>query len=183
MSPQNCDTIQPGERFRNGFQSPIFNPVGNGELALPEAEAQHNDLPPGLAVRRAEGPSQYRRDTEHIEKSYAMGGMPAEHGLAAALMVKSGFTGVEDILTGEYNYIDTYSADPDRAAWTRGLSREYQIMRGGIKRWPVGAPVQGPLHVLYEVSFVIAWWWERKERRLARAEGREETPIEDEPTD
>ena len=102
-------------------------------------------------AQQASGLYSLLRDTEHIEKSYAMGGMPAEHGLAAAMMVKSGFTGVEDILTGEYNYIDTYSVDPDREAWTRGLGKEFQIMRGGIKRWPVGAPVQGPLHVLYEL--------------------------------
>lgn len=102
-------------------------------------------------AQQASGLYSLLRDTEHIEKSFAMGGMPAERGLAAAMMVKSGFTGVDDILTGEYNYIDTYSADPDREAWTRGLGSEFQIMRGGIKRWPAGAPVQGPLHVLHEL--------------------------------
>ena len=50
-----------------------------------------------------------------------------------------------------FSYIDTYSADPDREAWTRGLGSDFQIMHCGIKRWPVGAPVQGPLHVLYEL--------------------------------
>jgi 2-methylcitrate dehydratase PrpD len=86
-----------------------------------------------------------------MEKAYAMGGMPAQHGLEAALMVKSGFTGVEDVLAGEYNYIDTYSAEPQWRELTRGLGREFEIMRGGIKRWPVGAPIQGPLHVLNEL--------------------------------
>ncbi len=102
-------------------------------------------------AQQASGLYSLLRDTEHIEKSFAMGGMPAERGLAAAMMVKSGFTGVDDILAGEYNYIDTYSADPDREAWTRGLGSDFQIMHCGIKRWPVGAPVQGPLHVLYEL--------------------------------
>jgi len=102
-------------------------------------------------AQQASGLYTLLRDTEHIEKSYAMGGMPAQHGIAAALMVKSGFTGVEDVLSGEYNYISTYSADPDREALVRDLGREFEIMRGGIKRWPVGAPIQGPLHVLNEM--------------------------------
>ena len=44
------------------------------------------------------------RDPEHIEKAYAMGGMPAHNGLQAALMVKCGWTGVEDIFSGERDF-------------------------------------------------------------------------------
>jgi 2-methylcitrate dehydratase PrpD len=102
-------------------------------------------------AQQASGLYTLLRDTEHYEKAFAMGGMPAQHGLAAALMVKSGFTGVEDVFSGEYNFIDTYSQDPDREALTRDLGSEFEIMRGGIKRWPVGAPIQGPLHVLHEL--------------------------------
>ncbi|MBI3917189.1 MAG: MmgE/PrpD family protein [Betaproteobacteria bacterium] len=102
-------------------------------------------------AQQASGLYTLLRDTEHMEKAFAMGGMPSQHGLAAALMVKSGFTGVEDVLSGEYNYIDTYSKEPDWDALTRGLGSDYEIMRGGIKRWPVGAPIQGPLHVLHEL--------------------------------
>lgn len=102
-------------------------------------------------AQQASGLYTLLRDTAHIEKAYAMGGMPALHGLSAALMVKSGFTGVEDVLSGEYNYIDTYSKEPVWDALTRGLGSDYEIMRGGIKRWPVGAPIQGPLHVLHEL--------------------------------
>ncbi|HKA42502.1 MAG TPA: MmgE/PrpD family protein [Burkholderiales bacterium] len=103
-------------------------------------------------AQQASGLYTLLRDTQHVEKSFAMGGMPAQHGLAAALMVKSGFSGVEDVLSGRWNYIDTYSADPDHESLTRGLGKDYEIMRGGIKRWPVGAPVQGPLHVLSELA-------------------------------
>ena len=102
-------------------------------------------------AQQASGLYTLLRDTEHMEKAYAMGGMPAQHGIEAALMVAAGFTGVEDVLSGEYNYISTYSADPDLGVLVRGLGREYEIMRGGIKRWPVGAPIQGPLHVLNEL--------------------------------
>src|SRR5262249_8976719 len=44
------------------------------------------------------------RDTEHIEKAYAMGGMPAHNGVQAALMAASGFTGVEDIYSGDPHF-------------------------------------------------------------------------------
>ena len=33
----------------------------------------------------------------------------------------------------------------------RGLGKDYEILRGGIKRWPVGGPIQGPMHVLREI--------------------------------
>jgi len=33
----------------------------------------------------------------------------------------------------------------------KGLGRVFEIMRGGIKRWTVGGPIQGPLHVLHEL--------------------------------
>jgi 2-methylcitrate dehydratase PrpD len=93
------------------------------------------------------------RDPEHVEKSYAMGGMPAHNGTAAALMVASGFTGVEDVFSGERDFFHTFAppegADPE--ALVRGLGENYEVMRGGIKRWPVGGPIQGPLHVLRDL--------------------------------
>jgi 2-methylcitrate dehydratase PrpD len=91
------------------------------------------------------------RDPEHIEKAFGMGGMPAQNGTAAALMVASGFTGVDDIFSGERDFFFTFRKDADREALTRGLGKDYEILRAGIKRWPVGGPIQGPLHVLRDL--------------------------------
>ena len=91
------------------------------------------------------------RDTEHIEKAYAMGGMPAHNGAQAALMAAAGFTGVEDIYSGDPDFFSIFSPTADREALVRGLGRDYEIMRGGIKRWSVGGPIQGPMHVLHEI--------------------------------
>ena len=91
------------------------------------------------------------RDHEHIEKGYAMGGMPAHNGTAAALMVSQGWTGVDDVFSGERDFFFTFAPDADRSELVRGLGRHYEIMRGGIKRWPVGGPIQGPLQVLREL--------------------------------
>jgi 2-methylcitrate dehydratase PrpD len=91
------------------------------------------------------------RDTEHIEKAYAMGGMPAHDGLSSALMAATGFTGVEDVFSGEPNFFTIFIDTADREAVVRGLGRDYEILRGGIKRWSAGGPCQGPLHVLHEL--------------------------------
>ena len=91
------------------------------------------------------------RDSEHVEKSYAASGMPAHNGVVAALMVAQGLTGVEDVFEGEPNYISIFSTHPDREALARELGKVYEIMNGAIKRWSVGGPAQGPLHVLNEI--------------------------------
>ena len=92
------------------------------------------------------------RDPEHIEKAYAMGGMPAHNGTQAALMVKHGWTGVEDIFSGERDFFFTFAPEEvDRDEMARGLGTDYEIMRAGIKRWPVGGPIQGPMHVLRDI--------------------------------
>jgi 2-methylcitrate dehydratase PrpD len=92
------------------------------------------------------------RDPEHIEKAYAMGGMPAHNGTQAALMVAHGWTGVEDIFSGERDFFFTFAPEEiDRNEMIRGLGTDYEILRAGIKRWPVGGPIQGPMHVLREM--------------------------------
>jgi 2-methylcitrate dehydratase PrpD len=103
------------------------------------------------ALEQTAGVTTMFRDTQHIEKAYAMGGMPAHNGVQAALMAASGFTGVEDIFSGEPDFFSILSPQGDREALVRGLGRDYEIMRGGIKRWSVGGPVQAPMQVLYEI--------------------------------
>ena len=55
------------------------------------------------------------RDTDHIEKAFDFGGMPARNGVAAATMVAHGFTGVDDVFSGERNFLEAYA----RAARSR----------------------------------------------------------------
>ena len=91
------------------------------------------------------------RDIEHIQKAFAGGGLAAHNGTVAALMVAHGFTGVEDVFSGERDFFFTFAPEADRSQLTRGLGRNYEIMRCGIKRWPAGGPIQGPLQVLSEL--------------------------------
>ena len=113
------------------------------------------------------------RDPEHIEKAYGMGGMPAHNGTQAALMVAHGFTGVEDMFSGERDFFFTFAQDGNRAELTRGLGRDYEILRGGIKRWPVGGPIQGPLHVLRDLMHEHHFAAEDVEELVARLPDKE----------
>lgn len=92
------------------------------------------------------------RDPEHIEKAYAMGGMPAHNGVAGALMVAHGWTGVEDVFSGQRDFFDTFAPEAiDRNDLVEGLGVRHEMMRASIKRWPTGGPIQGPMQVLHEL--------------------------------
>ncbi len=91
------------------------------------------------------------RDSEHNLKAYVQGGMPAHNGIAAALMVESGFTGVEDTLTGDSNILSVFSPQPDREALVRGLGKNFEILNCVLKYWPAGGAIQAPLHVLSDL--------------------------------
>ncbi len=55
-------------------------------------------------AQQASGISCWMRDEAHVEKAFDFGGMPARNGVAAAAMVAHGFTGVEDVFTGERGF-------------------------------------------------------------------------------
>ena len=99
-------------------------------------------------AQQAAGISCWMRDEEHIEKAFDFGGMPARNGVAAALMVKHGFTGVEDVLSGERSFFVAYGRKPAPERLVEGLGERYEIMNTNIKRWSVGSPIQAPLDAL-----------------------------------
>jgi len=103
------------------------------------------------AGQQASGLYTRLRDSQHVEKAYAVGGMPAHNGVQTALMVQSGFTGVDDVFSGDHNLFATYSPDGNPQILAAGLGRKYEIMRAAIKCWSAGGPIQGPLHVLREM--------------------------------
>jgi len=100
------------------------------------------------AAQQASGISCWMRDTDHVEKAFDFGGMPARNGVAAATMVGAGFTGVEDVFAGERNFFVAYGRNPDPEVLVSGLGTTYEIMNTNIKRWSVGSPIQAPLDSL-----------------------------------
>src|SRR5439155_15658638 len=102
-------------------------------------------------AQQASGVSCWMRDPEHVEKAFDFGGMPARNGVAAAAMVALGFTGVEDVFSGERNFFVAYGHSPDPEELARDLGERYEIMNADIKRWAVGSPIQAPLDSLLEL--------------------------------
>jgi 2-methylcitrate dehydratase PrpD len=100
------------------------------------------------AAQQASGVACWMRDEEHIEKAFDFGGMPARNGVSAAAMVAHGFSGVEDVFSGERNFFFAFGPAPDPAARARELGERYEILDADIKRWPVGSPIQAPLDSL-----------------------------------
>lgn len=96
-------------------------------------------------AQQSSGIRAWRRDTDHIEKAFVFGGMPARSGVTSALVVSSGWNGVDDIFTGTDNFFQAYSprARPERLI--ENLGERYEIAETDIKKWTVGSPIQGPL--------------------------------------
>ena len=100
------------------------------------------------AAQQASGLSNYARDTEHIEKAFLFGGMPARNGAAAATMVAAGMTGVDDVFSGDRNLFFAFGPKTTPEALARGLGETYEVVNTNIKRWTVGSPIQAPLDSL-----------------------------------
>ena len=100
------------------------------------------------AAQQSSGILAWRRDTDHIEKAFVFAGMPARNGVTSALLVKSGWNGVDDIFSGPDNFFAAYApkAQPDRLV--EKLGERYEITQTDIKKWSVGSPIQGPLDAL-----------------------------------
>jgi len=98
--------------------------------------------------QQSSGIAAWTRDTDHIEKGFAFGGMPARGGVTSALLVHSGWTGVDDILSGEDNFLLANEPHGDPNALVDGLGERYEIVRTSIKKWTVGSPIQAPLDAL-----------------------------------
>jgi 2-methylcitrate dehydratase PrpD len=100
------------------------------------------------AAQQASGLSCWARDVEHVEKAFDFGGMPARNGVTAATMVASGFTGVEDVFSGDRGFLHAFAPFIRPQEFVKGLGSRFDIMQTAIKRWPVGYPIQAPLDAL-----------------------------------
>jgi len=102
-------------------------------------------------AQQSSGIRAWRRDTDHIEKAFVFAGMPARNGITSALLVKSGWNGVDDIFSGADNFFAAYApkAQPDRLI--EKLGERYEIVQTDIKKWTVGSPIQGPLDAVQAI--------------------------------
>src|SRR5437899_767744 len=100
------------------------------------------------AQQAGAGIGAWRRDTDHIEKAFLFGAMGARNGVNAALVVHSGWTGVDDILSGPNNFVESYNPKADPAGLIDHLGEVYGVALTTLKKWTTGGPIQAPLDAL-----------------------------------
>jgi 2-methylcitrate dehydratase PrpD len=100
------------------------------------------------AAQQSSGIIAWRRDTDHIEKAFVFAGMPARNGVTAALLVKSGWNGVDDIFSGADNFFAAYAPKAQPGRLIEDLGKRFEITQTDIKKWTVGSPIQAPLDAL-----------------------------------
>jgi 2-methylcitrate dehydratase PrpD len=103
------------------------------------------------AAQQASGIAAWQRDTDHIEKSLVFGGFPARNGVSAALLIRAGGTGVEDVLSGADNFLMAFAPEADPALLVDKLGERYEVTRTNIKKWTVGSPIQAPLDAIEQI--------------------------------
>ena len=100
------------------------------------------------AQQTGSGLRAWQRDTDHIEKGFVFSSMGARNGVSGALMVHSGFNGIDDILSGPGNFLQAYIPNGNPALLIDQLGERYEITRTNIKKWTVGGPLQLPLDAM-----------------------------------
>jgi len=99
-------------------------------------------------AQEASGTAAWQRDTDHIEKGFDFGGMPARNGVTAAMLVQAGWTGVDDIFSGPDNFLQAYAPQANAEGLVDKLGERFEVTRTNIKKWTVGSPIQAPLDAL-----------------------------------
>ncbi len=134
--------------FVRGHHPPSFGGLFGAAAAagaLAKLDAQRMRYMFSYTAQQAAGLSCMFRDKEHIEKAFAMGGMPAHNGVQAALLAQHGFTGVGDVFSGDRNFFWAYEGEANPGELIRELGKKYEVMKTSIKKWPVGGPILGSL--------------------------------------
>ncbi len=99
-------------------------------------------------AQQSSGIASWYRDTDHIEKGFVFGGMPARSGVTSALLVQLGWNGVEDVLSGRDNYLLASYPESRPELLIDKLGERYEVAGTNIKRWTVGSPIQAPLDAM-----------------------------------
>ena len=105
-------------------------------------------------AQQTSGIGAWSRDAEHMEKAFLFAGKPASIAVLATSLIRSGWSGVDDIFSGSDNFYEAYAPrengalNADPSALADKLGERYEIVRTNIKKWTVGSPIQAPLDAL-----------------------------------
>src|SRR5688572_20573204 len=100
------------------------------------------------ASQQASGYAIWARDTDHIEKGFVFGGMPARNGVTAAVLVRAGWNGIDDVFSGDDNFFQVNAPQGSPAVLVEKLGERYEVVNTDIKKWTVGTPIQAPLDAI-----------------------------------
>lgn len=158
---------EPGTTLRQSVQSTH----GVGQLfGAAAASAVVSELPAGrlrhvisYTAQQAAGFSSFFRDSEHIEKSFAMGGRQAHDGVRAVEFVDAGFTAVDDVLDGRPNFFDAFGKDGDPSRLPKEVDRRH-LLTSDTKQFSVGMPIQAAAQALKEILRTHPVTWDDVER-------------------
>src|SRR5436305_3649019 len=121
------------------------------------------------AQQAGAGIGSWRRDTDHISKGFLFGAMGARNGVNAALVVHAGWTGVNDVLSGPNNFVESYNPKADPAGLIDQLGEIYGVAQTTLKKWTTGGPIQAPLDALENLNRHRAFQAENVEKVVVRA--------------
>ncbi len=96
-------------------------------------------------AQQVSGIPYWRRDHEHIEKSFDFGAMAARNAMFSVMAVQAGWSGCTDVLEGADSYLSAFATEASPHALTDGLGHRYEIEAATIKKWCVGSPIQSVL--------------------------------------
>ena len=102
-------------------------------------------------TQQASGLSNFARDTEHVEKAFQFGGLPARNGAASVTMLASGMSGIDDPFGGPNNFFFASGPTAKPELLIQGLGETFEVVNTNIKRWTVGSPIQAPLDSVYDL--------------------------------
>src|SRR5438132_2968151 len=140
-------TVGPGMKETHNLVGTVGGSAAAGCVASLSAQ-QMRWLLDYAAQQAGAGIGAWRRDTEHVEKAFLFGAMGARNGVNAALVVHQGWSGVNDVLSGPSNFMESYNSKADPAGMIDQLGVVYGVMLTTLKKWTTGGPIQAPLDAL-----------------------------------
>jgi 2-methylcitrate dehydratase PrpD len=137
------DLVRATHRSAEGTSATFGSAAAAASLARLDEKGMRYAL--SYAAQQVSGIWSWDRDTEHVEKAFDFAGMGARNGVTAAIMVQTGFTGVEDVLDGEHNMLVAFSSAPKPEEMVATLGNRFFVTETAIKTFSVGYPIQAAL--------------------------------------
>lgn len=133
-----------------GLTGPFGSAIAAGRLFGLDAGRMAQAL--GIAGSLCGGLLEFARSGEGGMVKRLHLGRAAENGVLAARLAGDGFTGPATVLEGGFGFLNAYSPEPDFAALTAGLGRDWETLRICLKRFPCHITAHTPVAAVQALS-------------------------------